>query len=721
MKADYFVYVALHGFHHLSFTALKSPISEQAQTMPGTRIKTIRSVLVLLATGLGLIAIPADTTAQALDLAVGRTVQGTLAQGDTAEYRIEVGEDYFILGEVDQISVDAVVRVLNPEGEQRARVDVTARGPDRFSGETRNAGTYTIQVIPFEEEEGEYTITLHRLEPLETDPDKLVDQLMSPYDTDDSPGVAVRVWRDGRTVFSRTYGMADLAYGIPFETDTRTNIGSTSKQFTAFAVMLQAERGALSLDDDIRLHVPELPEFDETITVRHLLTHTSGLREIFNLLVMTGRRIDRGDYVDRDEILAVVQNQPALQNSPGAEWNYNNTAFALAALIVERTADQPFHEFMDEHVFAPLGMTRTMVRPEADAIVPERSQGYAPASEGYREIRDLGAAVGAGGIYSTIEDLQTWVENYISPRVGSPASVEEMMTPFILTDGDTTNYGLGLFVDEHRGLKRVHHGGADIAHRSMLAYYPELRGGITTQSNHASFDSNVAFRLAEAFFEDAMEPEAGAVTDDGSFDPADYDPESFDDLAGRYALDAAPTFILTFTREDETLYTQATGQPRIEIEPTSDSTFALTVVEASVVFHRDDAGAVEGVTLFQGGQEQHATRLEDDAASQEGWEPTPDELEDFVGRYFSAEIETFYTVVFDDPAVSEMEDPDEGTDPHLVLQHRRLDEATLTPGDTDTFSGGGLTLAFERDRNGIVLGFYLSNTRTRDVRFERVR
>ncbi|NNL30801.1 MAG: serine hydrolase [Gemmatimonadetes bacterium] len=695
----------------------------QAHSMVGNRFQPVLSAFALLATTLALVVFPAGANGQVVDLAVGQTVAGTLARGDTAEYRIEAGEDYFIFGEIDQISVDAVVRVLNPEGEQRARVDVTARGADRFSGETRNAGTYTIQVIPFEDEEGEYTITLHRLEPLETDPDKLVDQLMSPYDTDDSPGAAVRVWRDGRTLFSKTYGMADLAYRIPFETDTRTNIGSTSKQFTAFAVMLQAERGALSLDDDIRLHVPELPEFDQTITVRHLLTHTSGLREIFNLLVMTGRRIDRGDYVDRDEILAVVQKQPALQNAPGAEWNYNNTAFALAALIVERTSDQPFDEFMADHVFGPLGMTRTMVRPHAEFIVPERSQGYAPASEGYREIRDLGASVGAGGIYSTIEDLQTWVENYIAPEVGSPAIVEEMTTPFILTDGDTTNYGLGLFIDEHRGLKRVHHGGADIAHRSMLAYYPELRAGITTQSNHASFDSNVTFRLAEAFFDDAMEPETPAAADDGSFDPASYDPDAFDDFVGRYALDAAPTFILSFSREGETLYTQATGQPRIEIEPTSDSTFALTVVEASVVFHRDDAGGVEGVTLFQGGQEQHATRLDDDADDAGAWEPTPDDLEEFAGHYLSDEIETFYTVAYVDPSTSDeqVDDEDEAPEPHLVLQHRRLDDATLTPGELDTFSGGGLTLTFERDRNGMVLGFYLSNTRTRDVRFERVR
>lgn len=672
------------------------------------RLRSSLTPALALASSLAAVALLAaagafsDAGAQT-QLRVGQTVEGRLATGDTARYYVDAGEGFFILGEVDQRSVDVVVRVLDPEGNQRSRIDGPARGAERFSGETRQSGRYELQVIPFEDETGEYAVTLHRLEALETDPKKLADQLMSPYDVPGSPGAALQVWRDGRTLYSNAYGMANLAYDVPFDVDTRTNIGSTSKQFTAFAVMLQAERGALSLDDDIRTHVPELPDFGEVVTVRHLITHTSGLREIFNLLLMTGRRIDHGDFVDREEVLDVVRHQPTLQNAPGAEWNYNNTAFALAALIVERTSGDDFHVFMKNNVFDPLGMTRTMVRPHAEAIVEDRSQGYAPAEDGFIEIRDLGAAVGAGGIYSTVGDLQKWVENYANPRVGTRSMIDEMMTSFVKTDGEETGYGYGLFVDEHRGLRRVHHGGADIAHRSMLAYYPEVNGGITTQSNHASFDSNVAFRLAEAFFGDAMEEaDEGA---DSEFDPASYDPEDFDDFVGRYALDVAPTFILTFTREDETLYTQATGQQRIEIEPTSDSTFALTIVEASVVFHRDEDGTVTGLTLDQNGQN-HATRLDDDSET-EAWAPSVEELRAFEGRYFSEEIETFFTLVVEDEA--------------LTLRHRRLDDVKLTTGDEDSLSGGGFILEFERDRADRVVAFYLSNTRSRDVRFERVR
>jgi hypothetical protein len=169
-------------------------------------------------------------------------------------------------------------------------------------------------------------------------------------------------------------------------------------------------------------------------------------------------------------------------------------------------------------------------------------------------------------------------------------------------------------------------------------------------------------------------------------------------------MDAAPDFILTFTREDDTFYTQATGQRQLEIVPTSDSTFAIIGVEASVVFHHDDDGEVEGLTLNQNGQN-HATRLDEEEAA--AWEPTAEDLAAFEGRYYSEELETFYTIVLEDD--------------ELVRHHRRLDDATLTAGEEDTFSGGGLTLSFERDRNGVVIGFYVANGRTRDVRFQRVR
>lgn len=658
---------------------------------------------------LAFLAFASSLSAQAIPLTTGSSVAGSLQAGDTVAYSVAAGDDYLVRGAVDQISVDVIVRILNPAGRVVSTIDEPAEGLEHFQFETDAEGDWQIQVIPFEEGSGDYTILLSLVEPLATDARKLADQLLSAYDRKDSPGAVVSVWRDGETIFSKAYGMANLAYDIPWEVDTRTNIGSTSKQFTAFAIMLLVERGELSLDDDVREHIPELPDLGETITIRHILSHTTGYREFINLLIMTGRRVDHGDFVDRSEIIDIVQRQPALQNAPGSEFNYNNTAFGLAAAIVERISGHDFHEFMEENVFGPLGMTRTMVRPSPEHIVEEKADGYRPGPGGiFLETGDIGGATGAGGIYSTVGDLQTWIENYADPVVGTPAIVQEMMTPNVLTNGDTTGYGLGLFIDEHRGLRRVHHGGADMAHRSQLVYYPEINAGITTQSNHAGFDSSVAFRLAEAFFGEDMESEEeegapGAAPEGEAFDPEAYDPEAFDDMVGRFALEEAPAFILRFFREDDSLFGQGTGQPQFELVPTSDSTFAFVGVEASITFHRNDEGAVNSLTLHQNG-DHPANRLEGEGGE---WEPGIDELEAFTGRFFSEEIETFYTITLDED--------------HLVLEQRRMDDMELTTGEEDEFSGGGLQLTFERDRNRQVIGLYVSNGRTRDIRFQRVR
>ena len=654
---------------------------------------------------LAALLVATDGAAQNKTLEPGGPLRGSLNMGDTVRYTLATEADYFVRGAVDQISVDVVIRILRPDGRVVRRIAGPARGPERFQFETDVEGAYQIEVIPFEEETGNYVITLDLLEPVATDPEQLADQLMSAYDGEDSPGAVVSVFKDGETLFARAYGMANLSYGIPFEVDTRTNIGSTSKQFTAFAVMLLVERGELSLDDDVREHIPELPDFGETVTVRNLLTHTSGYREFLNLLIMTGRRLDHGDFIDRKELIAIVQRQPALQNTPGEEWNYNNTAFGLAAVIVERISGQTFPEFMAENVFGPIGMTRTMVRPSPEHLVEGMAEGYTPGDDGtYLEIGDLGGALGAGGIYTTVGDLQKWVENFSSAEVGSKEIFDQMMTSYVLNNGDSTGYGFGLSIDEQRGLRRIHHGGADVAHRSQLAYYPEIGAGITTQSNHASFDGSIAFRLAEAFFADYMETEEWTEdSEESAFDPSTYDTEAFDEFVGRYALDARPDFILTFSREGETLFTQATGQRQIEILPTSDSTFAPIGVPASVTFHRNADGEVDALTLHQGG-EQRATRLADD--EEEAWAPTAEDLGAFVGRYFSREIETFYVVTLEED--------------RLVLQHRRMDDRDLNSGAVDAFAGGGLQLSFERDRNEQVIGFYMSSGRTREVRFERL-
>ncbi len=670
------------------------------RTTPVTR--TPRTVLVL---ALGLVAGASGLAAQT-PLVVGRPVRVTLARGDTARYAVDADSAFLIRLAVEQVSANAVVRVMSPKDRPMRGVNDAPRGVERLQVEATEKGTHQVQVFLADSTAGDVVVTLAAREALSSDPRRLADQLLAPWDRRDGPGAAVAVWRGGRTLFAKGYGMANLAYDIPFTTASPTNIGSTSKQFTAFAIMLLAEQGKLSLDDEVRKHLTELPDLGQKVTIRHLLTHTSGYREIYNAMQIAARVMEEGDHVGRDEMIALVQRQPALQNAPGAEFNYNNTGFAFLAMIVERVSGETFPDFMSRHVFTPLGMTQTVVRADRHGTVRGATVGYSRGADGtWRDLGDLAGSMGAGGIYTTLGDLQKWAENYAAPRVGSAASIAQMMTPFTLTDGKSTGYGFGLFIDTQGPLKRVHHGGADVSHRSMLAVYPSIGAGVTVQSNDGGFDASLAFRIAKAFFPELTPPPSPTAA---AFDAATWDTRKFDPYVGRYALDMAPQVVLTFSRSGDTLRAQVTGQNAFPIFPTSDSTFVFRVVQASLTFHRDAQGKVTGLTLHQGG-DQRATRLVGEA--EKPWVPTAAELGAFTGRYFSDEMETFYEVSVKDGK--------------LTVVNRRTEPVPFTPGKKDQFAGtggaAGTTIVFERDRNGVVIGFYAGNVRTRDVRFAKVR
>lgn len=636
-------------------------------------------------------------------LTVGQPVAGTVSAKDTARFTLRADSAFVIRLRVDQAPGNVALRLLDPAKGLARAVSAVSRGPEALQVVTTSGGEYQLQVMAADSTGGAFTVTLLANERLASDPRRLTDQLLAPWDRKDGPGAAVAVWRGGRTLFAKGYGMAHLGYDIPFTAATPTNIGSTSKQFTAFAIMLLVEAGKVGLDDDVRKHLPDLKDFGATVTVRHLLTHTAGYRELYNSLPLAGRRLDESDYVGREEFIPLVQRQPALQSAPGTEFNYNNTAFGLLAMIVAKVSGMPFEAFMAERVFGPVGMTHTQVRADVRVPVKGASVGYSRSATGaWRDLGDLGGSMGAGGIYTTLGDLQRWAEHLANPKVGTKASIAQMMTPFTLKDGRSTNYGFGLGVDTQNGQRRVQHGGADVSHRSMLVVYPDLGAGITVQSNDGAFDSNIAFRLAEAFFPElAPKPVAAGAP----FDASKYDPKKFDEFAASYALDAAPTFVLAFTRAGDTLYTQPTGQGKLRLLPTSDTSFAVQGLPASVEFTRDAARKVVAATLVQNGARQRATRLAAEAAKP--WVPTALELAAVAGRYFSEELETFWTLAV--------------MNGKLVASQRRAGDTPLKATVADTFSAesGSFTLTVERDRARQVIGFYVGNGRSRDIRFVR--
>lgn len=647
--------------------------------------------VLLLALALGGFSPQATVGQAARTIEEGETLSGTLAPDSEDEFAVELGDEEFVYGAVDQLTVNVVVTIRGPDGVV-GRFDSPARGEERFTFESAEAGVYTIRVTPFEEAEGDYTITLRRVEEVADDPEDRVDQLMAAFDDDETPGAVVGVVEDGELVFEKAYGMANLTWNIPFDEEMRSNIGSVTKQFTAMGLLLMEQDGELSLDDDVRDHIPELPDFGTPVTLRNLLNHVGGYRELYNAFGMLGYNGE--DAFPREKVIQLVQRQPDLQAPPNTEFNYNNTGYILVAMTIERVSGMSFQDYMKERVFEPLGMDQTLVTQVQGQVIPNSATGYVPAEGGgYRQARDLPAAAGAGGIYTTAEDMARWMLNYRDQTLGGPEAIEAMTTTAVLESGDSTGYGLGLGLAEHRGRTLWTHTGGDVAHRTYFGWYPELESGVFVSSNNATFSPAIGRPLAEAFFGDEMEPEE-AEEEVGEAEMSDARKEA---IAGLWRSESGLEIQIEF--EDGALTAAPQGQPTLALVPTSDSTLTITGVEASLTVHFEEDGSAERATLNQGG-ETSMNRVDPADAL------TPEMLAAYEGRYWSDEMQVAFELMVQDG--------------ELVARSLRLPDITLEPGSPDRFGAGVVgTFVFERAGNGTVTGFVADNDGTTGVWFER--
>jgi CubicO group peptidase (beta-lactamase class C family) len=321
-----------------------------------------------------------------------------------------------------------------------------------------------------------------------------IDTVFAPFASHQSPGCAVGVTRNGSLVLAKGYGMADLEHDRPIAPDTRFYIASVSKQFTAMSIVLLARDGKLSLDDPIQKWVPEVPSFGPTITLRHLLNHTSGLRDYFTLLAVSGWPSD-GQLTEK-QFLELVGRQKSLNFMPGDEFLYSNTGYALLAIVVRRVSGQSLRDFAATRIFAPLGMTHTEFRDDHTALIPQRALGYQPSGSTYRISQPEFDVVGDGGVYSTVEDLAKWDANFRTGRVGGHEAIALLEEPGRLNNGQAIPYALALTIGQFHGLKTYAHSGAYGGYRSTLLRFPEMDVSVITLCNTSSASSKIAEQVA---------------------------------------------------------------------------------------------------------------------------------------------------------------------------------------------------------------------------------
>jgi CubicO group peptidase (beta-lactamase class C family) len=346
-------------------------------------------------------------------------------------------------------------------------------------------------------------------------PNPAVDRLFAEWDSPESPGCALGVLRNGRFVYRRGYGMANLDYDIPSSPTMVYYLGSVSKQFTAATIALLALDGKLSLEDDIRKYIPEMPEYGTPITIRHLIHHTSGIRDVYGLMELAG--LPLANVFSDSEAIGLIARQKALNFEPGHDYLYSNSGYFLLGQIVRRVTGKSLREFADERIFRPLGMTHTHFHDDPGHVMKRRAMSYEPEGRGFRiSYLQNFDKIGAGGLYSTIEDLVKWDENFYTHRVGGDTLQRLIHTRGVLNNGDTLKYAFGNNISMYRGLRVTEHGGALMGYKAELLRFPDQHFTVLETCNLGSIEpGGLAFAVADLYLGGKMgprpEPKASAA------------------------------------------------------------------------------------------------------------------------------------------------------------------------------------------------------------------
>jgi CubicO group peptidase (beta-lactamase class C family) len=514
-----------------------------------------------------------------------------------------------------------------------------------------------------------------------------VAELFEEWDTGSTPGCAVGVAENGLTVFADAWGMADLEWGVPATHRTIYENGSVSKQFTAAAVVLLSLDGELSLYDDIRDYIPELPDYGHTITITHLMNHTSGLRDWGSVAGMSGWGRSNRTH-DHDHVLDILSRQSALNFEPGHEYSYSNSGYNLLAILVERVSGMPFAEFSQQRIFDPVGMVDTQWRDDYRRIVPGRAAAYVRVGDGFRMDRPIEQVHGNGGLLTTVHDLLAWNEAMTDALFGDEF-VRLMQQNGVLNDGRSIAYARGLSVGETRGVPSVTHTGATSGYRAFLGRYPEQHLSVALLCNVANVNpGGLGAQIADIYL-------GGLMRDPMVVVPAVSVPES--ELAGWEGLWVEEQ---TGQPNDVEVRDGALHWGRTTLHPLSaaGTEFAIGTSGRTIVF--SDAGAVER----DGDVEVDRYRRVDPVAASDF---TLAELQALTGTYRSEDAEMSLEVVVDDYG--------------LGLVRRPGRRIAVRPSYADAFDSPLGFVRFLRDDGGAVTGLTIYQSRVYDMRFERVR
>ena len=524
-----------------------------------------------------------------------------------------------------------------------------------------------------------------------------IDSLFQIWNQPNHPGGTVGVMKNGKTLFLKAYGLASLDYLVPNSTETIYNIASVSKQFTSMGIVLLHLQGKLSVDDDIRKHIPELPDFGETITIRHLMHHTSGLRSLHALLGLAGWRSD--DRRSNEDLYRFMERQQDLNFKPGEEYLYCNTGFMYLAKIMETVTGEKFTPWMKTNIFEPLGMIHTYVEDQYNRVVPQNASSYnGDIEDGFDRAIEFWDYVGSGNMHSTVPDLLKWMDNFSNPTNGWAEAFEMMQTTDPFNDGSPNNYAFGVGIGELNGHKTIQHGGSIGGFRSNVISFPEEGLSIVVLTNFSSSGPSQKVKEIASILLDKKDQMAASTAKPKAIR---LKQKVLEQYIGYYWNDKE-NFNRTISLKDDTLRYVRSLNNTTPFIPIGKGKFLM--------------GGTDNTTVQFSGTENEKTMIIANGTGILGnftaYEPTSStdkELEAYIGSYYSPELETTYRIY----SVYV-----KGHDLHWY--HPRHGDFRLKRIRKDVLEGEYpfSKVKFKRDQDGAIIGIFVSNGRVRNLWME---
>jgi CubicO group peptidase (beta-lactamase class C family) len=522
-----------------------------------------------------------------------------------------------------------------------------------------------------------------------------VDKAFAQWDTTTSPGCALAVVKDGQIIYKRGYGMAKLEDDIVMTSDKIFDLGSVSKQFTATCVAMLAREGKISLDDDIRKYFPDLPQYERPITIRHLIHHTSGLRDYNGLLVLAGFRSE-SDCPNVDEALELVYRQKRLNYPTGEEYSYTNTGYFLLGQIVEKVSGQSLNQFAQERIFKPLGMTHTLYQDDHRQIIKNRATGYEQAEKGYKLNMSNWDETGDGNVYSSVEDLFLWDQAFYNDKLGRDL-MGMLHAVGVLNGGKKLDYAFGLVITEHKGLKNVGHGGAWAGFRAAISRFPEQKFSVICLANLDSINpTDLCSKVADIYLAGLIKEPAKAEKEKPQ--PFPLSQKEIEEKVGNYRDERFGRWIVISVDKDK-LKAAVSGQEFV-LTPTSQTIFTALEAPFPVTLEFPPAEAGRPATaVFKGRGD--ATKFVKAAPLKP---LTEAQLGGYAGTYASDEL----------LGAKYRLGVEKGS---LVVTFRSIPPTQLKAMAPDQFSAGFFNLDFVRDKGNKISGFKLSMGRVAGLAF----